>query len=125
MIPDTPAPPDLNDRPMAGRAGTALAALALLAALLAGCADGARNWDKPGVASDRKSADLTECRAQARAATQRDTAIDTDIMNSRSTDWQKSGSLTVTRDAMKSSNVARFGDIVGRCMAAKGYSPAD
>src|SRR5436309_337276 len=98
---------------------------AALALLLAGCADDSNAWTKPGATENAVSADLGECRGEARALTRRDAGIDADIMATRSTDWQRTGTLGLKRDEMAQhgSNAAQA--IVARCMAAKGYRPAE
>jgi hypothetical protein len=96
-----------------------LAACTLLA--LAACAGGEANWAKPGADADRTYADYEECRAGSRAATQRDAAIDADILATRSLDWQNTGTLTLHRDEMAYSTGKRAQNIIAACMTAKGY----
>jgi len=55
---------------------------------------------------------------------QRDTAIDADILASRSYDWQRSNTLSTRQESMRASNRGRSEEIVGRCMSGKGYVPA-
>jgi hypothetical protein len=98
------------------RAGLIVAML-----LLAAC--GGARWTKSGISPGAASADLDDCESQARAATRRDTQIDADIMASRGTDWQRTGTLGIKRDDMAMSTGAHFEDVVGRCMSAKGYRP--
>ena len=99
-----------------------LAAAMLLA--LAACAGGEANWAKPGADADKTSADYEDCRTQARAATQRDAAIDADILATRGQDWQNGGTLTMHQDAMAHSTGKRAQNIIAACMSAKGYQPA-
>ena len=99
-----------------------LAAFLLLA--LAACAGGEANWAKSGANADATYTDYEDCRAQSRAATQRDAAIDADILATRSQDWQNTGTLALHRDEMAYSTGKRAQTIIARCMAAKGYQPA-
>lgn len=92
--------------------------------LLAGCGGGSDRWTKPGVSPDTASADYSDCESQARSATQRDTRIDADILASRGTDWQRTGTLDIKRDDMANANRGLAQRIIGRCMVAKGYAPA-
>jgi hypothetical protein len=97
--------------------------MAVLVLLLAGCG-GSGGWTKPGVSPDTAEADFSDCESQARSATQRDAAIDADIMASRGQDWQRAGTLEIKREDMANSNRERARQIVARCMAGKGYAPA-
>jgi hypothetical protein len=94
--------------------------------VLAGCAErsGTALW-RGGSDADARSRDLSDCRDQARVATQRDTSIDQDITSSRGNDWQRTGVLRAHQDDMQSSNINRFGDLVGSCMKARGYRLGD
>lgn len=91
-----------------------------LVLLAAACAGG--NWSKPGVSPERAAQDLSECRHSAELANRRDSDIDTDILASRGQDWQRSSLLSTKRDIYADSNRVRTGDMVDRCMLAKGYS---
>jgi hypothetical protein len=99
--------------------------LVLLLALV-GCAEpsGTAFW-RGGSDADARSRDLSDCRAEARAATQRDTSIDQDITASRGNDWQRTGLMRAHQDDMQASNINRFGDLVGTCMKARGYRLGD
>ena len=98
--------------------------LALLGVLLAGCADEAGRWAKAGAKEEAVSSDYEDCRSEARALSQRDAAIDADIMASRGADWQRAGTLGVKQDEMAAHTRIRTQDIIARCMASKGYKPA-
>ena len=92
--------------------------------VLAGCAGSATDkWTKPGLKAETAERDLSDCQDQARSATQREAGIDADITATLGQDWQRGGVLGMKRDDMASSNRALGQRIVGRCMAAKGYSP--
>lgn len=94
-----------------------------LAALLALAAcGGAGSWNKPGVAPTKAAEDYSECRHTAELAERRDSNIDTDILASRGGDWQRLGVLQTKRNDYADANSARSGDIVQRCMIAKGYT---
>jgi hypothetical protein len=101
----------------------AFAAAALAAFSLAACAGGG-GWQKEGATSAQRSQDLAECQSEARSVLQRDTAIDADILASRSYDWQRSNTLATRQESMRASNRGRSEEIVGRCMSGKGYVPA-
>jgi hypothetical protein len=89
--------------------------------LLASCSSDP-DYGKTGVSAEAASHDLAECKAQAQAVVRRDTAIDTDILASRSGDWQRTGTMEVRQSSMRASNSARYSATLDRCMAAKGYS---
>jgi hypothetical protein len=91
--------------------------------VLAGCG-GTGGWSKAGISPETAEADFADCQGQARDATRRDDAIDADIMASRGQDWQRAGTLSIKRDDMAMSTRGWAEQIVGRCMAAKGYALA-
>lgn len=88
--------------------------------MLAACT-GAGGWSKPGVPPSQAARDYAECRHRAELAFRRDSNIDTDILATRGQDWGRLGTLQSTREEYADSNEARSGDIVERCMMAKGY----
>jgi hypothetical protein len=92
--------------------------------LLAACTPDTGRWDKDGASADARGRDLSECRAEARRAVERDQNIDTDIMASRSTDWQNTGTIVQRRDTMRYSNIGRYEDVIAGCMKARGYAAA-
>src|SRR5690348_9591108 len=94
-----------------------------LGLLLAGCG-GANQWSKTGATPERAAQDYAECRHSAELALGADTAIDTDILATRSRDWQRQGLLRTKQNAFSDSNEARSGDFVERCMIGKGYTMA-
>jgi hypothetical protein len=98
-------------------------ALLLLLAGLWACS-GASNWSRPGASPEATRADLEACRSEANAATRQDQGIDSDIMATRSQDWQRTGTLGAKRDTFAMQNRGRASDIVELCMRSKGYSPA-
>ncbi len=108
-------------RPPNPKIAGAVVACTLL--LLAGCAGGGDRWQREGVPPELVSADLAQCRGEARIIVNRDVAIDQDILSTRSTDWQNSNTLGIRRDVMQAQNSGRADDIVSRCMRARGYSP--
>ncbi len=97
--------------------------LLLAVALALSACQGADNWAKPGASRETMRSDLSECQAEARAATAQDTNIDNDIMATRSQDWQRSGTLGAKRSAFNMQDQQHASDVVARCMGAKGYSP--
>lgn len=90
-----------------------------LALALAACAS---SWSKQGVSREKAAQDYSECRHMAEIANRRDSNIDTDILASRGQDWQRLGILNAKRAGYADANEARSGDMVKRCMLAKGYT---
>ncbi len=95
----------------------------VLVLLLTGCGGG--QWTKAGVSREKAAQDYSDCTRLAEAANQRDSNIDTDILASRGTDWQRSGTLGIRRETYADSNRARSSDIITRCMIGKGYTQSD
>ena len=93
------------------------------AVVLSACAGGG-GWQKNGVSAAQRSQDMAECQTEARSMLQRDTAIDADILATRSYDWQRSNTLTTRQEGMRNANRGRSDDIIARCMTGKGYLPA-
>jgi len=81
-------------------------------------------WSKPETTREKAAQDLSECRHVAEIANRRDSDIDTDILASRGPDWERLGVIQTKRAEFADSNRARSGDIVTRCMIAKGYTQA-
>jgi hypothetical protein len=79
-------------------------------------------WRKPGVSAEKAGKDYSECRHRAEMAQRRDSNIDTDILASRGTDWNRAGVLQTKRNDYADANSARSGDVVERCMIDKGYT---
>jgi hypothetical protein len=96
----------------------------LLGFLLAACADEGGRWAKAGGNPSATNSDYEDCRSEARAVTQRDAAIDADILASRGADWQRAGTLGVQQDDMAAHTKVRARDVINRCMASKGYKAA-
>jgi hypothetical protein len=97
-----------------------IGSLVLLLALPA-CA-GAGQWSKPETTREKAAQDYSECRHAAELANRRDSDIDTDILASRGTDWERLGVISTKRAEYADSNRARSGDMVTRCMIGKGYT---
>ena len=95
-------------------------AAATLALLVAGCADSG-NWTKPDTSKETASADFNSCQSLAREATQRDDAINADIMASRGADWQRAGMLDAQQGSMETEKRKHGSDVIADCMSAKGY----
>ncbi len=91
---------------------------------LAACG-GAGGWSKAGMSNEKAAADYAECRHSAELAHRRDRDIDTDILASRSQDWQRLGLLQIKENNYSDSNSARESDMVSRCMIGKGYTAGD
>jgi hypothetical protein len=97
----------------------ALVNAALLALCLAACAS--PEWQKPGASDAEREQALAECRAEARAATEREARIDQDITSTFQQDWQRAG-VAESRRTMLSDRTRALGEsIVERCMKAKGW----
>jgi hypothetical protein len=97
-----------------------IGSLAVLLALAA--CGGAGQWTKPETSREKAAQDYSDCRHLAEVANQRDSDIDTDILASRGTDWERLGVISTKRAEFADSNRARSGDIVTRCMIGKGYT---
>jgi hypothetical protein len=93
-----------------------------LALLLALAACGGGQLSKPDTSREKAAQDLSECRHVAEVANRRDSDIDTDILASRGQDWERSSIISTKRAEFADSNRVRSGDIVTRCMIAKGYT---
>jgi len=87
-----------------------------------GCA-GRPEWSKDGLSQQATARELADCQSIAREATQRDTNIITDIMATRSADWQRTGVMGTRVQAFSLEDSNRSGDIVNRCMIGKGFVP--
>ncbi len=92
-------------------------------ALLAGCSS-SPSWVKDGSPPPQTARAISDCEAQGREATRRDTNIMNDIMATRGGDWARSGVKETQVQMFTASNEPRFEDVVKRCMAAKGYIPS-
>ena len=93
-----------------------------LAVVLAGCA-GDGDWARSGTSSQQTAAELSDCQSQARAATQRDTNIMSDIMATRGNDWRQTGVMGTQTSLFAAENHDRTTDIIHRCMLGKGFVP--
>lgn len=100
------------------------AVIVALAVVLTACA-GSGDWTRSGTSSQQVAAELSDCQSQARAATQRDTNIMSDIMATRGNDWRQTGVMSMQMSQFAAENHNRTGDIVNRCMIGKGFVPAD
>ncbi len=89
----------------------------------AGCTSAA-NWVKPGTDQDRVAADLSDCQELTREETQRNYAIDNDIMASRGKDWRNIGLYQFQSDQISGDDADKSERILSSCMEGKGYSPA-
>jgi hypothetical protein len=99
----------------------ACAGVAVALALVA-CA-GSPKWSRSGVSAEAAAADYADCRSMAQEATERDNAINADILASRGHDWEQSGTLDLHQSAFTAQSEARAGDVVAACMISKGYAP--
>ena len=92
----------------------------VLLLVLPACGGG--QWSKPQTTHEKAAQDYSECRHAAEVANRRDSDIDTDILASRGTDWERLGVISTKRSEFADSNRARSGDMVSRCMLGKGYT---
>jgi hypothetical protein len=99
------------------------AILVTLALVLVGCAGGG-DWARPGTSPQQTAAELSDCQSQARAATERDTNIMSDIMATRGNDWRQTGVMSTQMSMFSAENHNRTSDIVNRCMIGKGFAPS-
>jgi hypothetical protein len=99
------------------------AILVALAVVVAGCAGGG-DWARPGTSPQQTAAELSDCQSQARAATERDTNIMSDIMATRGNDWRQTGVMSTQMSMFSAENHNRTSDIVNRCMIGKGFAPS-
>jgi hypothetical protein len=103
---------------------TAAAAAAIALGLaLAACA--APRWTKAGASPEQAANDYAQCNALAGEANARENAIESDILASRGHDWENQGTLSAHTDVYAAETQHRTGDIIRRCMEAKGYAEAN
>ncbi|HEX4111626.1 MAG TPA: hypothetical protein VH020_03745 [Stellaceae bacterium] len=100
-------------------AGTAALALAIL---VTACA-GEGHWTKEGAPPEQASTDYAQCRAQAQHDIARDVNIDTDIAESRASDWDRSQTTQTHLASDESSDHKLSDDILKGCMEGRGYVP--
>lgn len=98
-------------------------AIVALAVLVAACA-GTSDWTRSGTSAQQTAAELSDCQSQARAATERDTNIMTDIMATRGNDWRQTGVMSTQMSEFAAENHNRTSDIINRCMIGKGFVPS-
>ena len=95
----------------------------LACAVLGGCfATGSSEWGKAGVDSQVAARDLGVCQRESRLVTREEGKIDQDIVASRGSDWQTTGSYASNVAQMRDSGAARQREMIARCMKTKGYS---
>jgi hypothetical protein len=92
------------------------------------------NWNKQGASPQETAAALSTCNGQARAATDRDTNITTDIMATRSNNWSNTAGPVGTQSQYSSGGQGQLFEnqdrdlsesIVYQCMIGKGFAPGD
>lgn len=79
-------------------------------------------WVKPGVDGSMTARDLSYCQREARLVTREESKIDQDIIASRGSDWQTTGSYSSNVAQMRDRSAVREREMVGRCMRNRGYS---
>jgi hypothetical protein len=97
--------------------------LVALAVVVTGCA-GSGDWTRSGTSPRQTATELSECQSEARAATERDTNIMTDIMATRGSDWRRSDVMSTQMSLFAAENHNRTSDIINRCMIGKGFAPS-
>jgi hypothetical protein len=93
-----------------------------LAVGLTGCAGGG-DWSRSNTTSQQTATEFSDCQSQARAATQRDTNIMSDIMATRGNDWRQTGVMGTQTSLFAAENHDRSADVIRRCMLGKGFVP--
>jgi hypothetical protein len=92
------------------------------------------SWSKQGVSSQETATALSACNGQARAATDRDTNITTDIMAARPNNWSNTAGPVGTQNQYVSAGRGQLfenqdrdlnASIVNQCMISKGFTPGD
>jgi hypothetical protein len=79
-------------------------------------------WVKQGVEGNITARDLSMCQREARLVTREESKIDQDIIASRGSDWQTTGSYSSNVSQMRDKSAAREQEMVGRCMRNRGYA---
>jgi hypothetical protein len=90
-------------------------------------------WNKQGASSQETAAALSACNGEARAATQRDANITSDILATRPNNWSNTASGPIgTQNQYFSGGQGQLfenqerdlsSSIVNQCMIGKGYAP--
>lgn len=90
------------------------------------------SWNKQGASSQETAAALSACNGEARAATERDTNITTDISTTRPNTWSNTPGLAGTQNRYFSGGQGQLFDnqdrdlsasIINQCMIGKGFAP--
>lgn len=92
---------------------------------LAGCfwsAPSSGEWFKQGADGGATARDLSYCQREARLVTREESKIDQDIIASRGSDWQTTGSYSSNVAQMRDKSAAREREMAARCMRNRGYS---
>ena len=96
-----------------------------ISATLSGCfqsGPSSGEWVKQGVDGSMTARDLSYCQREARLVTREESKIDQDIIASRGSDWQTTGSYNANVAQMRDRSAVREREMVGRCMRNRGYS---
>lgn len=91
---------------------------------LAGCADTGKAWTKAGVDTSQRAADYNDCLDQAHQQTQREYAIDTDIMASQGNSWRNQNANNFQYQRIITNDGNKSTQIMNACMIGKGYAQA-
>lgn len=93
------------------------------------------SWNKQGASSQETTAALSACNGEARAATDRDTNITTDILGTRPNTWSNTANGPIgTQSQYFSGGHGQLFDnqdrdlsasIVNQCMTSKGFAPGN
>ncbi|HLJ63825.1 MAG TPA: hypothetical protein VKT70_06955 [Stellaceae bacterium] len=95
-----------------------------LALLLTACA-GSGSWTKQGVSRSQAAQDYADCRREASDSTKRDVDIDSDILTTRSHDWENSRVLAAKRSNFALQDQGESDRLVASCMIGNGYAPGE
>jgi hypothetical protein len=91
-------------------------------------------WNKQGASSQEMTAALSACNGEARASTDRDTNITTDILATRPNTWSNTAGPVGTQNQYFSGGQGQLFDnqerdlsasIVNQCMTGKGFAPGN
>src|ERR1700712_157417 len=96
----------------------------LVPLVLAGCANEADRWSKPGASAATATTELDRCQREARDTSRRQDRINSDIMASRGNDWPRPAPRSIGKPDLPPWSRNQGDRALAACMAAKGYSPA-
>jgi hypothetical protein len=101
-----------------------LVGVVIVLVVLAGCANEASRWVKPGTSMATTSTEYDRCEREAHDSSRRIDEINADILATRGNDWQRTGTLSSQQADMAASSRGQGQRALAACMSAKGFSPA-